>query len=338
MQKGKAGGFALAGAVLLGALGGAVAPAGAAGASCIATGALDRDGSALTARIVNPGRAVTGRVDATGCDVGIYFSRGRGEVVHANVFGARYYGVLVDGNGHDVAVDVRDSTLHDIGDAPMTSARHGEGVAYRGFGGTATGTVAGNRIWNFQEAGINLTGPGTTGLVAQNTVTGRGETDVISQNGIQVIFGAHGTVRANAIADLRYTGPNVGNGVLVVGGEGYGQPYTRDVTIDRNVITGADVGINVFEIDEAGNPAPLPTRIVMTRNVIRNDRLTNIAGWSDELGFQAGIADYANGDRIVGNRISGLGYHADACGDAAVCSPILTDGSIDPIVSGNVLR
>ncbi|MEA2518332.1 MAG: hypothetical protein QOF49_412 [Chloroflexota bacterium] len=337
MQRRTTGALALAGAVLLGALAGA-APVAVAGASCIATGAVDRDGTALTARIVNPVRPVTGRVDATGCEVGVYFSRGTGKVVHADVFGARYYGVLIDGNGHHVVADVRNSTIHDIGELPLSAARHGEGVAYRGFGGTANGTVAGNRIWNFQEAGINLTGPGASGLAFRNRVTGRGETDVISQNGIQVIFGAHGTVRANAIANLRYTGPNFGNGVLVVGGEGYGQPDTRDVTIDRNVITGADIGINVFEIDEAGNPSPLPTRIVMTRNVIRNDRLTNIAGWSDDLGLQAGIADYANGDRIVGNRISGLGYDADACGAAAVCTPILTDGSIDPIISGNVLR
>jgi hypothetical protein len=71
---------------------------------------------------------------------------------------------------------------------------------------------------------------------------------------------------------------------------------------------------------------------------VRNDALTNVLGWSDTQGFQAGIADYANGDRIIGNVVSGAGYDPDVCGAAAICAPIFTDGTIDPFVSGNVLR
>ncbi|MBA2382130.1 MAG: right-handed parallel beta-helix repeat-containing protein [Chloroflexi bacterium] len=322
-------------------VGGAAAPVSAAG--CLATGAVDRDGTALTARIIDPARPVTGRVDATGCEVGVYFSSGHGKVAGADVFGARYYGVLVDGNGdgHTVSVDVRGSRIHDIGETPMTSSRHGQGIAYRGFGGTATGKVSGNRVWGFQEAGINMTGPGSTVTAIHNVVTGRGVTDVISQNGIQVIFGAHGIVRSNVIRDLRYTGPNVANGIIVVGGPGYHQPYTRDARIEGNHIVGADVGINVFEIEDdnfANIPSVVPTRILITRNVVRNDALTNHEGWADGVGFQAGIADFANSDRIVSNIISGAGYDPAVCGADAVCAPIFTDGSIDPFVSGNVLR
>lgn len=324
---------AILGSLLIGGLAGR-----AAAATCLATGALDRDGTPLTARIVNPARPVTGRVDATGCEVGVYYGRGKGLVSGADVFGARYYGVLVDGNGHDVAVDVRGSRLHDIGDVPMTSSRHGQGVAYRGFDGTASGTASDNRIWNYQEAGLNMTGPGSTASFVGNTITGRGTTDVISQNGIQVIHGAHGIVRGNTIGELRFTGPNVGNGILVVGGPGYGFPYTRDTRIELNRVTNADVGINVFEIEEDVSPSPLPTNVLIAHNVVRNDALVNVAGWDDFTGFQAGISDYANGDRITGNVVSGAGYDPDVCGDAAICAPIFTDGTIDPIVSGNVIR
>jgi hypothetical protein len=321
------------GAALIGGV-----PSAASGAACIATGALDRDGTPLTARIVNPTKPVTGRVDATGCEVGVYFNQGTGLVVGADVFGARYYGVLADGNGHDVAVDVRGSRLHDIGETPITASRHGQGVAYRGFGGTATGTVSGSRVWNYQEAGLNMTGPGSTASFVGNAITGRGATDVISQNGIQVIHGAHGVVQANTISDLRYLGPNVGNGILVVGGPGYGFPYTRDTVIERNHVTNADVGINIFEIEEDVSPSPLPTNVLIAHNVVRNDALTNHLGWDDFTGFQAGISDYANGDRIIGNVVSGDGYDPDVCGAAAICSPIFTLDSIDPIVSGNILR
>ena len=307
-------------------------------ATCLPTGAVDRDGTPLTARVVNPAGVVRGRVDAAGCEVGVYFSQGTGRVEEADVFGARYYGVLADGNGHTVSVDVRNSSVHDIGEPQLTAARHGQGIAYRGFAGAASGSATGNRIWNYQEAGINLTGPGTTATVRSNHITGRGAQAVISQNGVQVIHGAHGTVLANHISALRFLGPNVGNGILVVGGPGYGFPYTRDATISGNVITNADIGINVFEIEEDVTPAPEPTHVVITRNLIRNDALTNLLGWDDSTGFQAGVSDYANGDVIVGNVILGRGYDQVTCGSAAICSPIFTDASIDPTISGNILR
>jgi hypothetical protein len=324
---------------LLGSLAVAALPAAAGATGCLATGALDRDGTPLTAKLVNPRRPVTGRVDATGCSVGIYFSVAGGTVTNADVFGARYYGVLVDGNGHDASADVRDSKLHDIGDPTLSSSRHGQGVAYRGFGGTATGTARGNKIWNFQEAGVNATGPGSTAAFDANVITGRGLTDVISQNGAQVIFGAHGTVRNNVISDLRFSGPNVGNGVLVVGGPGYGFPYTRGSVITGNRITGTDVGVNIFEVEEDFSPSPDPTNIRVAGNVIRNDHNTNLLGWDGvETGFAAGIADYANHDTIVHNVVAGAGYDPDTCGASVICAPIFTDGTIDPIVSGNVIR
>ncbi len=331
-------GRAVAASIVLGAMLVGGVPSAVSGASCIATGALDRDGTPLTARIVNPTKPVSGKVNATGCDVGVYFDHGKGRVVGADIFGARYYGVLADGNGHDVAVDVVGARIHDIGETPITSSRHGQGVAYRGFGGTATGTASANRIWNYQEAGLNATGPGATASFVGNVVTGRGATAVISQNGVQVIHGAHGIVRANTISNLRFLGPNVGNGVLVVGGPGYGFPYTRDTKIELNRVTNADVGINVFEIEEDVTPSPLPTNVRIAYNVVRNDALTNVAGWDDVTGFQAGVSDYANGDQIIGNVISGAGYDPDTCGAAAICSPIFTLDSIDPIVSGNILR
>ena len=332
-------GRAAAMSVMLGSIAAWAAPVSAGAATCLATGALDRDGTALTARIMNPARPVSGRVDATGCSVGIYVSVRGASVVGAEIFGARYYGVLVDGNGHDASADVRGSRIHDIGDATLTASRHGQGVAYRGFGGTATGSAMGNRVWRYQEAGLNATGPGATATFSGNVVIGRGATDVISQNGIQVIFGAHGAVQANTISDLRYTGPNTGNGVLVVGGPGYGFDYTRGTLIDGNRISSADVGVNVFEIEEDGSPSVVPTQVRVLHNVIRNDRNTNVLGWDGvETGFAAGISDYANHDSITGNLVSGAGYDPDTCGASVICAPIYTDGTIDPIVSGNVLR
>ncbi len=329
----------IGGAVVGSVLATGLASTAIAASPCVATGAVDRDGTPLTARLVNPAGTVRGRVNATGCSVGVYFDHGTGKVRGADVFGASYFGVLVDGNGHTVSVDVSDSLVHDIGDTPISSLRHGEGIAYRAFDGTATGTVRGNRIWNYQEAGINFTGPGTTATARENRVIGRGVQGVISQNGVQVIFGAHGTVIGNVISDLEFTGPNTGNGVLVVGGPSYGQPYTRDARIEANVITAADVGIVVFALDPDWNPPAEPTNTLIAHNVIRNTGLHNVAGWDGEsVGYQAGISVEGNGDRIIGNVIVGRGYDQAFCGDAAMCFPIDTDVSIGLTVKGNVIR
>ena len=326
---------AMAGSVLAAGLASTVVAA----SPCVATGALDRDGTPLTARLVNPAGTVKGKVNATGCSVGVYYDHGTGKVRGADVFGASYFGVLADGNGHTVSVDVTDSLVHDIGDTPITSLRHGEAIAYRGFDGSATGTVRGNRIWAFQEAGINFTGPGTTATARENRVIGRGVQGVISQNGVQVIFGAHGTVVGNVISDLEFTGPNTGNGVLVVGGPSYGQPYTRDARIEANLITSADVGIAVFELDPDWNPPTEPTNVLIAHNVVRNTALHNVAGWDGEsVGYQAGISVDSNGDRIIGNLVVGRGYDQAYCGDAAICFPIDTDVSIGLTVKGNVIR
>ena len=251
-----------------------------------------------------------------------------------------YFGVLADGNGHTVAVDVTDLRIHDIGDSPTTSLRHGEAVAYRGFGGTASGTVRSNRIWAFQEAGVNFTGPGTTAVARENRIIGRGVQGVIAQNGVQVIFGAHGAVVGNVISDLEFTGPNTGNGVLVVGGPSYGQPYTRGARIEANVITDADVGIVVFELDPDWNPPVEPDRQrLIAHNIVRNGALHNVAGWDGEsVGYQAGINVDSNGDRIIGNLIAGRGYDQAFCGDAAMCFAIDSDISIGLTVQGNIVR
>lgn len=66
----------------------------AAAASCTPTGFV-RDGINLTAALVNPSGTVTGAVDATGCNIAVYYDAGASGVVkNADVFGANYFGVL----------------------------------------------------------------------------------------------------------------------------------------------------------------------------------------------------------------------------------------------------
>src|ERR1700741_793799 len=66
-------------------------PTQAVAATCTHTGFI-RDGIDLTAALINP-HDVSGDVDATGCEIGVYYSSGvHGHVENANVHGARYFG------------------------------------------------------------------------------------------------------------------------------------------------------------------------------------------------------------------------------------------------------
>lgn len=62
--------------------------------ACTPTGFI-RNGNNLTAVLINP-PYVTFEVDATGCDIGVWFSAGvRARVEDADIHGARYFGVVV---------------------------------------------------------------------------------------------------------------------------------------------------------------------------------------------------------------------------------------------------
>ena len=68
----------------------AAAPTAAMAATCTDTGFV-RDGINLTAMQI--GGAVTGEIDATGCDIAVY---NPDSVTNADIHGARYYGVVVN--------------------------------------------------------------------------------------------------------------------------------------------------------------------------------------------------------------------------------------------------
>jgi len=189
-------------ALMLGAL---AVPAFA--ATCTQTGFV-RDSINLTAAQI--GGDVTGTLDATGCNIGVYYdsSTTPGDVTGAEIFGANYYGVVVNGGPGDVSVDVIGSDIHNIGEVPFNGAQHGNAIYYYGYGttGTVTGEVSGNTVYQYQKGGIIVNGEKSTVSVTDNTVTGLGKVDFIAQNGIQFGFGSNGIVSGNNISGNFYTG------------------------------------------------------------------------------------------------------------------------------------
>lgn len=155
-----------------------------------------------TLQVYQYGGNAAGTLDATGCQVGVYYdSAHTGNVSGADISNATWYGVYVD---KGASVDVTDSTITNIGDQPtFTGSQHGLGIYYRDG---ATGTVSGNTVSDYQKNGITVTGDGTSVTVTNNTVDGNGAIPYIAQNGIEFGFGASGIARGNSIQGMWYTG------------------------------------------------------------------------------------------------------------------------------------
>jgi hypothetical protein len=287
----------------------AMAPAVLA-ATCTATGFV-RDGIDLTAAQI--GGDVTGSLDASGCNIGVYYDNTTtGNVSGATISNANYFGVVVNGDVGAVSVNVTGSTINHIGETPLNGTQHGVAIYYRALGtGTASGTISGNSITNYQKGGITVSGR-VSATITNNTVTGQGPVNYIAQNGIQVGYGAKATVSGNTVTGNAYTGANGASsaGILVVGGPcfGAGLAYTVNLSITKNSLTGNDVGVWLVNADASCNPTSIKTNNSVKINTISNGAVTNTTGYDATCGYQAGIADNGNKDLIVNNSISGSGY------------------------------
>ncbi|MCL4370086.1 MAG: right-handed parallel beta-helix repeat-containing protein, partial [Chloroflexi bacterium] len=155
-----------------------------------------RDGIDLTAAVIaSPNTSYAAAVDATPCNVAVYVGPGvTGVDVSAEVYGANYFGVVV--NGGSASLD--GANIHGIGESPFNGSQHGVGVY---FVGGATGSVTDSTVSAYQKGGIVANGSGTKVTITDNTVTGLGKVDFIAQNGIQISRGALAEVRGNDISD-----------------------------------------------------------------------------------------------------------------------------------------
>jgi nitrous oxidase accessory protein NosD len=217
----------------------AAVPAVAHAATCTPTG-FWRDGINLTAAQV--GGPVRGTLDATGCNIGVYLDAGHpGSVTNADISGATYYGVVVNG----VAANVTGSAVHNIGDVPFDGMQHGNAILY--ING-ARGTISGNTVTHFQKNGITVSGKAANGVdlstaktsatVVMNVVTGEAVTapiGYIAQNGIQISYGADATVALNTVSGFRYAGADQACGVLLW--------QAGHVTVLFNRITNSDITV-----------------------------------------------------------------------------------------------
>jgi hypothetical protein len=320
-------------------------------AACSPTGFV-RDEINLTAVLINP-TTVTSPVDATGCDIGVYYDHHVGGGVatlnSVDVRGARYYGVVANGDGGSFVVHFNNNQIHHIGNVPFDGSQHGVGLYIRAFFNfNITGDAMGNLIFAYQKGGIVATGKGVKlAKLDNNKVTGLGHVDFIAQNGIQISYGAMpypGQVLSNTVTGNSFIGfPGDGSasgGILLVGGPGYGLcpdgdpcPYVKTALIGvnstlnavgSNVALNNDVGVFISNVAGDGESAPpTPTNNLIIGNVAGIDLPYNQS-------YLAGISDYGNTDYLLGNYIFQGGGYGTPC-----TTNIDTSGSINPQASVN---
>jgi hypothetical protein len=77
-----------------------------------------------------------------------------------------------------------------------------------GSGGTATVTIEGSSVHDYDKNGITADGSGTVATITGNYIVGIGATPLIGQNGIQMSFGARGKIQNNTVTDDVYVNPS----------------------------------------------------------------------------------------------------------------------------------
>ena len=216
---------------------------------CVPT-TYSQDAMPLTAALINPPDSlVPENLDASGCDIGIFYDVGSGSHVlrDKNVFGARYYGVLSRGKG--VITKLVHSSVFDIGNKPHDGSQHGIAVAWREG---AAGGLDSSQLYDYQKGGVLADGAGTNVQVTGNVVRGLGPVPFIAQNGVQVSRGATGDVNGNFIEDHEYTGCSKADAKAT------GCTYTEST------------GILLFQVDE--------TLVDTSNNTYRNNDINLFNG------------------------------------------------------------
>ncbi len=139
-----------------------------------------------TTGVIISGLIVDGSLNGiSGCGlnpIGIYFQNASGTVGHNAV---RYFELGSGSQGCQVGIGI--------------FAQAG------GSGGIASVLVNANSVHDFQKTGIVGNETGTTLTATANIVTGLGPSPNIAQNGIQIGFGATGSIGGNTVSNVSYS-------------------------------------------------------------------------------------------------------------------------------------
>lgn len=200
------------------------------------------------------------------------------------------YGIWITGGAN---ATIRDSVITEIHDADVSGEQTGDcirsGSVPRGAAGTVV--IQNNIISRCQKTGIAVNEAGTLATISGNTVTdgGLGERNtggprtqtLLAPNGIQLAFGARGSISNNTVRRMQCELPSPQCGGNISGDAAVGigillfNPGTG-TTVTGNTVETSDDGFAPY--NETG---AIP--IVATGNTFQNNRYRNVVGYSGSL-------------------------------------------------------
>ncbi|HVB63883.1 MAG TPA: right-handed parallel beta-helix repeat-containing protein [Nitrolancea sp.] len=257
------GGLTLGAALLTGAPAGAVP-------LCVAAGST----GLTTSVVANSGDVVSGIIDATGCDIGIYAGPGSSNVTvdGATVSNANDHGILFQDVSNSI---IKNSTVSNNGLAPTNGIEENKGLQ---LVGTYNVTVQGNIVTgNLADGGIAINDDGPINPGAPNAGYLRAAT--------------HNLIQGNQIY-----GNSGGCGVVL-------SAYNSGAGVSNNQVVGNNVYNNLsVPIVVAAN---LPNTTA-SQNSVMNNTITNNDGPGVVVHSNA-PGDVVTRTTIYGNTISGNG-------------------------------
>ena len=231
-------------------------------------------------------RVAPGAIDT---DISGLKINGAGIEAAVNGCGTDLAGLLYQSTaGHGASGDA--NTLDVVNTTP-TNAGCGSGLGIEvedGTGGSANVTLHQNAVSVYGKNGITCSGIGVVCTISDNTITGTANA-APAQNGVQVGFGAHGSVTGNFINNNFWTGytsdsgnPEVqsdyASGVLLYGaGLNSSGQTTQSTSVASNFIKNNQTGVEV--VDSAA--------------LVQFNDITETAGLANSIGvFGVGCDDY----------------------------------------------
>jgi hypothetical protein len=209
-----------------------------------------------------------------------------------------------------------------VGDTEMgnlSGCQSGLGVFVQsGNSGTSTVTVENSSIHDYQKNGITGNELGTTITVTNNDIVGQGATPGAAENGVQIAFGAAGSVTGNLVVDDVWAPDTVTDpgdaaaGILIY-------DTTGALSIKNNTVGNTQYGI-VVDTD-TGDPGSA----TVTGNKVFGTRIFD------------GIDVCSNSNTITSNTIMNSAesaIHLDAsCGSTGNSNSVSSNTMIDACVS-----
>jgi parallel beta-helix repeat protein len=147
---------------------------------------------------------------------------------------------------------VTHDTVRFISTPPVSGCQDGDAiVAQSSSGQSSTVEIASNSVHDYQKNGITGNETGTTVTIHNNTVTESAPANGAAPNGVQIGFGAAGTITANTISGNVWA-PCVSVSNCTAAGSGILIFESNSVTIQNN-----DVGTNQYGIFVDGDDATI---------------------------------------------------------------------------------